>query len=160
MVNVDVEAALYDYVERFRTLFAPETWQRLAMDLSKNDFLALLFLHRAGESRMSDLADYLRSPMNTATGVVARLQRRSLVERLNSPDDKRVVVVRLTPQGREQMTAALREGLSLANRILGDLSSEQLDLLLGTLDQVLRTLGETEQKQRAARPAVRRIPID
>lgn len=110
-----VEALFDTYVERFRVLLAPQTWQRLGMDLSRNDFFILLLLSRRGEARMSDVAAYLDVALNTATGVVARLQRQGLVERRNSAEDKRVVVVSLSEQGREFFAQAMRQGLSLAS---------------------------------------------
>ena len=156
---LDMGSTFDDYVERFRRLVAHEAWQRLAMDLSKNDFLALMRLHRVGESRMSDLADYLEAPLNTTTGVVARLQRRGLVERKHSPDDKRVVVATLTPAGVALMRDVETEGLAIAQRLLGRLSPEQVGLLLGVVDTVLDVLSESSPPAAGARP-VRRIPID
>jgi DNA-binding MarR family transcriptional regulator len=158
MSQLSMESVFYSYVERFRTLLSAETWQRLIMDLSKNDFLALVFLHRCSEARMSDLANYLVVPLNTATGVVARLQRRGLVERHHSADDKRVVVVSLSDRGREQVAQGFREGIRIAGRVLGELSAEQLELLASAVDSIVAILGETEQAPSAR--AVRRIPID
>ena len=138
---------------------AHEAWQRRAMDLAEKDFVALMRLHRVGESRMSDLADYLEAPLNTTTGVVARLQRRGLVERKHSPDDKRVVVATLTPAGVALMRDVETEGLAIAQRLLGRLSPEQVGLLLGVVDTVLDVLSESSPPAAEARP-VRRIPID
>lgn len=44
----DPQQLLFDYAERFRTLLTADTWTRLMMDLSRNDFLTLLLLHRRG----------------------------------------------------------------------------------------------------------------
>lgn len=160
MAGLDVQSIFYSYAERLRTLLSAETWQRLALDLSKNDLLALLFLHRRGASRMSDVAEYLGVPLNTATGVVSRLQGRGLVERRNSKDDKRVVVVSLSPAGHEQISHGLREAMALANRVVGDLSGEQIQLLVATFDRVLELLSEYEQSRTVPRRKTRRIAID
>ena len=58
----DPQHLLFDYAERFRTLLTADAWTRLMMDLSRNDFLTLLLLHRRGEVRMSDVAEYLDAP--------------------------------------------------------------------------------------------------
>lgn len=159
MAVPDLESLLYDYVEQFRVLLARETWQRFVLDLSKNDFLALLFLHRAGESRMSEVAAYLDAPLNTATGVVTRLERRGLVERHHRPDDKRVVVVALSASGTEQVAVALREGLRLAEQVLGELTPEELQVLLSVFQRVLGVLAQADAPA-PARREVRRIAID
>ena len=105
---MDLHDMLFDYVDRFRSLLPSGAWQGLARDLAKNDVLALLHLHRARSSRMSDLAAYLEAPLNTATGVVARLQQRGLVKRQHSPDDKRIVLISLTEKGGRLIARASR----------------------------------------------------
>jgi len=159
MAQVDVESTFDSYLERFRVLLAPQTWQKLVMDLSKNDALALLRLHRVSETRMSDLADYLAVPLNTATGVVTRLERRGLVDRRHSADDKRVVVVALSAAGRTAVAGAIREGISVAQRVFEDLSEEQVGLLLGVVDRVLEVL-TADARDAAPRRTTRRIAID
>lgn len=154
-----VEALFDTYVERFRVLLAPQTWQRLGMDLSRNDFFILLLLSRRGEARMSDVAAYLDVALNTATGVVARLQRQGLVERRNSAEDKRVVVVSLSEQGREFFAQAMRQGLSLGSRVLDGLNADQVTLLVGVADRVLEVLAENQAGSARRRP-VRRIVIE
>ncbi len=153
---MDLESVFYEYLERFRTLLAAETWRRLAMEMSKNDLLSLLYLHRAQQSRMGDLAEYLDVPLNTATGVVARLQRRGLVEREHSPDDLRIVLISLSDEGRTAVTQGLRQALALADQVVGELSREEFAVVLRVLDRVVELLTAPAPP----RPVRRRIPID
>ncbi|WP_300084206.1 MarR family transcriptional regulator [Propioniciclava sp.] len=155
----DPQHLLFDYAERFRTLLTADAWTRLMMDLSRNDFLTLLLLHRRGEVRMSDVAEYLDAPLNTATGVVARLQRRGLVDRHHSPDDKRVVVVALSTDGADLVRRSLLDWTHFAGRVLSSLTAEQVDAVLTVLDRVLGVLAE-DAAPAAPRTAPRRIPID
>ena len=101
---MDPHDMLFDYVDRFRSFLPSGAWQGLARDLAKNDVLTLLHLHRVRSSRMGDLAAYLDAPLNTATGVVSRLQQRGLVERRHSPDDKRIVLISLTEKNSRLIT--------------------------------------------------------
>ena len=153
---MDLESVFYEYLERFQTLLAAETWRRLAMEMSKNDLLSLLYLHRAQQSRMGDLAEYLDVPLNTATGVVARLQRRGLVEREHSPDDLRIVLISLSDEGRTAVTQGLRQALALADQVVGELSREEFAVVLRVLDRVVELLTAPAPP----RPVRRRIPID
>lgn len=155
----DFQAVAFDYVDRFRDLASGEAWQSTLMDLSKNDALALLHLHRAGETRMSDLADYLRAPLNTATGVVARLTRRGFVERRHSPDDKRVVVVGLTDQGRAFASQAMSDIARYGTQILGELSEHELALLLRVVDRALAII-RGDAAPSPARTPPRRIVVE
>lgn len=149
--------SLYDYVDRFKDLLPPGTWQQLSTDLTKNDVLALIHLNRAGESRMSDLAAYLDAPLNTATGVVARLQRRGLVERHNSPDDKRTVLIHLTDDGRRQVARGVRDTTALIGRLFDELTEDEVAVILKVLDRIPILLAE---RTTPARRPPRRIPID
>ncbi len=154
---MNVEDLFHDYVERFRVVLAPGTWQSLVMDLAKNDILALLYLHRTRDSRMSEIASFLEVPMNTATGVVARLQRRGLVERAGSAADKRIVVVALTSEGRRQVNRVVKEMVSLIGRLFDELTEEEIDVVLKVVDRVPQLLLERSE---AAPRQRRRIPID
>src|SRR5262249_40502700 len=73
----------------------------LALDrqLPRSEMLALLLLQRHGERTMSELAEVLGAPLSTASGIGERLARRGLVHRQRRPEDRRVVVVRLTRKG-------------------------------------------------------------
>src|SRR5262245_34662644 len=79
-------------------LFHPDV---LALDrqLPRSEMLALLLLQRHGEWTMSELAEALGAPLSTASGIGERLARRGLVQRERRPEDRRVVVVRLTRKG-------------------------------------------------------------
>lgn len=148
--------SLYDYVDRFKDLLPPGTWRQLSTDLTKNDILALIHLNRTGESRMSDLAAYLEAPLNTATGVVARLQRHGFVERHNSPDDKRTVLISLTDDGRRLVARGIRDTTALVGRLFEELTEDEVAVILKVLDRIPALLAERSAPTR--RPP-RRIPI-
>ena len=58
-----------------------------------------------------DMAETLAFDASYVTGIVDRLEARGLVERLPNPDDRRMKLVRLTPEG-ETMRTALCERVS------------------------------------------------
>jgi len=62
-------------------------------------FVALNFLDKQGESKMTDIAQSMDVTMATMTGVIERLVRDDYVQRLNDPADRRIVKVRLTTKG-------------------------------------------------------------
>lgn len=63
--------------------------------------LRLLGLLRDRRPRMTDLATFLGLDKSTMSGLVERAERRGLVVRDKSPEDRRVVDVLITPAGRE-----------------------------------------------------------
>src|SRR5215471_21236289 len=116
-------------------LFHPDV---LALDrqLPRSELLALLLLERRGERTMSELAELLGTPLSTASGIGERLARRGLVHRQRRPEDRRVVVVRLTRKG-EMVAGKLREQVDeLLRRGAGALTEEELAQLLVLLAKV------------------------
>ncbi|MET8779701.1 MarR family transcriptional regulator [Nocardia sp. NPDC050713] len=63
--------------------------------------LRLLGLLRDRRPRMTDLAAFLGLDKSTMSGLVERAERRGLVARGKSPQDRRVVDVFITPTGSE-----------------------------------------------------------
>ncbi|RRD48215.1 MarR family winged helix-turn-helix transcriptional regulator [Arachnia propionica] len=155
---MNLEAMLLDYVDRFRSLLPSAAWRGLAEDLSQNEALTLLHLHRTRESRMSDLATWLDTPLNTATGVVARLQQRGLVERQHSPDDKRLVLISLTDEGRRLILQGIKDSVSLIGRLFDELTPEEIEVVLRVINRIPGLL--EEQASPPPTRSVRRIPIE
>lgn len=139
-------------------LFDPEL-MALDRDLPKSELLALLLLDNRGERSMSELAANLGAPLSTATGIGERLERRGLVERERHPDDRRVVMVRLTPAGKE-MVAKLQTHLnSLFEQVQAALSPEELSQLIALLTKVMGAL-QFGREARGETTEMKSIPID
>jgi DNA-binding MarR family transcriptional regulator len=86
----------------------------------------LLGILRDREPAMLTLATFLNLDKSSVTGLVDRAERRGLVGRITTPEDRRTVRVALTDQGRqltqklakqvERELSALVSGVSKANR--------------------------------------------
>ncbi|ROS78698.1 MarR family winged helix-turn-helix transcriptional regulator [Cellulomonas sp. PhB143] len=99
-----------------------ETWE----------FDVLSALRRAGDPyRLSPGALITQTLVTsgTMTNRIDRLETRGLVERHRSPDDRRGILVELTPTGRTAVDAAMRDLLEVEHQVLGVLSpAERSDL--------------------------------
>src|SRR6516225_2894139 len=116
-------------------LFHPDVLA-LERQLPRSEMLALLMLQRHGERTMSELAEHLGAPLSTASGIGERLARRGLVHRQRRPEDRRVVVVRLTRKG-ETAAVKLRVQVDgLLRRVAGALTEEELVQLVALLAKV------------------------
>jgi len=71
-------------------------------------------LQRNGEMTMSHLADMLGVSLSNATGLVDRLEERGLIERSRVPEDRRVVLVRVTQAG----TQLIQESDALSDELM------------------------------------------
>ncbi|UPK74342.1 MarR family transcriptional regulator [Nocardioidaceae bacterium SCSIO 66511] len=103
------------------------------------EFDVLSSLRRSGEPYQLSPGRLLRETLvtsGTMTNRIDRLAKRGLVERLPDPADRRGVQVRLTPDGRKRVDAALEELLRRERELLSALpakDSRQLAALLRTL---------------------------
>ena len=76
----------------------------------------------------------------TMTNRVDRLAERGLVERGDDPNDRRGVLVSLTPQGRRTVDAALEELLERERSILASLPAQEAARLADTLRVLARNV--------------------
>lgn len=106
-------------------------------ELSQAQFELLTELHERGELPAGELATAARLTPATVTQMLDHLAACGHVERVRSEIDRRVVVSRLTEQGREKIAAKHRVWQSRWQEALGDVSEH--DLLVAT--QVLERLG-------------------
>jgi DNA-binding MarR family transcriptional regulator len=144
----NLEDILFEYVEQFRLLISPETWGNLLMECSKNEILVLLFLYRKGESNMSQVADYLNTPLNTATGIITRMENKKMVLRNRNPQDKRVITLILTEAGKQQISEIIRNFAHYGQQLMNDLTQEEWKLLMSVLDKVIHMLREVKQQDK------------
>ena len=152
------EQQIYQFVDQIKDLLSPQIWENILFDCSKNELFTLWLLYRRGESTMTQVADYLHVPLNTDTGIIARMEKRRLVIRERSAEDKRVVTIRMGDLGEDQIQAILKEFLHYSGKVLKAFSPEEMDLLLRMMNQVLDILQE-EQGAGAKKKKVKKIEI-
>jgi DNA-binding MarR family transcriptional regulator len=93
-------------------------------------------LEHHGDLPMSRMADLLDVSFSNATGIVDRMEERGLVERVRVPDDRRVVLVRITDRGIQAIeeTEAFKQDRLQA--ILSHLEEAQVTRLAAGLDDI------------------------
>ncbi len=137
-----LENAILEYVNQIRLFIAPEIWGNILMDCSKNEIFVLLLLYRNTAASMTQLAEYIGVPLNTATGVVARMEKRALVCRQRNPEDRRVITVALTEKGRRQIVDIIKTMAGYGKRVVETLTTEEV-LLSGRYDRVVMDCAPT-----------------
>jgi DNA-binding MarR family transcriptional regulator len=103
-----------------------------AQGLSMSHFQVLSALELEGPLSMTHLADVLDVALPNATGIVGRMEERGLVERSHDESDRRVVLARLTADGRQTIGDIESARLARVAEIVEAMSpAEQADLLRG-----------------------------
>ena len=156
-----IEDILFEYVEQFRLIISPETWGSVLLNCSKNEMLVLLFLYRKGESNMSQVAEYLNTPLNTATGIITRMENKKMVSRNRNPEDKRVVTIILTDIGTRQISEIIKNAVFYGQRLMNDLTQDELKIFMSVLDKVIKMLREVNNRDtQEVTKKIRKITIE
>jgi DNA-binding MarR family transcriptional regulator len=145
----DADAIIAAFRSAYRELKCIGSRRMLHAGMSMTQQYVLAMLDRHGEMTMSQLAELLDVSLSNATGLVDRMEERSFVERARVPDDRRVVLVRITDQGRTALSEVeiLRD--DLLARILSELDPTQLE----RVGQVISDLGGAIARVAAADPS-------
>jgi DNA-binding MarR family transcriptional regulator len=113
--------------------------------ISPRHFSVLRFLHESGAATVGEVQAYLyRSPSTTST-LVAQLEEVGFVTRTRSKEDNRVVIVELTPIGREIAETTPLGGLPLLRRRLKTLPIERLRLIDDALAEISQLMEVPEE---------------
>ena len=96
---------------------------------------AILFLLREKDGQsMSELSHVLSMDNSTVTGLVDRLQKSGLVTRRANPDDRRISLIRITPQGVEEIKKARPVITRVNEQIKAGLSDQEINTFKGILN--------------------------
>lgn len=91
------------------------------------------FVDLDGEYTMSELSKNAYLPLSNMTVIVKRLEKKGIVVRQRSHNDRRIVRVRLTDQGRDIFFAFVEQRLQELENTLGKLSKKDQQELLKAL---------------------------
>ncbi len=129
-------------IERPRIL----VW-REPQDIPDAQIKLVMYLAIHGSQTMSDLAEGLKVTTPAITGLVDKLEKRGMVERLRDPQDRRVVHVRLAPRARmiaEQHLEARRRQM---RSVLTTLTPEEQRVFIRTLKLLAQTFSVRQNEQ-------------
>ena len=95
-------AIIADFRASMTMLKCASSERVIRLGLSMAQLHILYTLQRNGQMTMSRLAEVLNVSLSNATGLIDRIEERGFVERTRVAEDRRVVLIRVTPEG-EQM---------------------------------------------------------
>jgi DNA-binding MarR family transcriptional regulator len=119
--------------------------EALGQEFSFSQVMILQTLLRQKTMQMKDLAKGLGLSKANATGLVDRLVKKELIERAHSSDDRRAVIINLTPAGvrtATKLAAINRKGLA---QMMRRIPEKNLEVFLNTLELVARDLAKTPE---------------
>lgn len=111
---------------------------------------------------MTEIAEYIKAPLNTATGVITRLEKKQIVERTRDNEDRRVVKINLTKKGEEDFKAAKDLVDFYIKKLYKELNEEEKRAAFSIVSKVMTILkeGKDNTKEDKVVKKVRRINIE
>lgn len=108
-------------------------------DLSVPQFRSLLYIGRHDGCPLHELAGHLGLTAPSASKLIDILERRSLVKRRPSTEDRRRLTLALTPAGEKARSQALDGALEQLAARMGALAPEELQLVISSMSVLKRS---------------------
>jgi DNA-binding MarR family transcriptional regulator len=133
-VDAIVETVVYLYTESRRLTkgIARE------VGLTGPQLTVIKLLETFGDLSLSSLSERIRAQNSTVTGIIDRMEREELVMRERSTADRRVVLIKLTPKGRQLARSIEVQPMEIFGGALAALSAEDVGHLVRILGKLQR----------------------
>jgi len=135
-----VQRIIADLRSTIGTLKCAMSERLVRLGISMAQLNIMYTLQRVGAMTMSHLADVLGVSLSNATGLVDRMEERGFIERSRVPEDRRVVIVRITEAGARMLdeNEALHD--ALMRSVLARLDAAELPAIAHAVAEVRSAL--------------------
>jgi DNA-binding MarR family transcriptional regulator len=151
---------MFDLIDQVKVLISQETWENILLNCTKNELLVLMLLYRGSDVNMTQIAEYLNAPLNTTTGIVSRMEKKDMIRRMRSEQDKRIVTIVLTDFGKKQISEIIGIFLDYGQRVITTLTTEEIALMTSVIGKVVAIVQEKQSTDQAPIKKVRKIVIE
>ncbi|MBU6444668.1 MAG: MarR family transcriptional regulator [Alphaproteobacteria bacterium] len=120
-------------------------------DLTANQYLMLLRLRYDGPQSSAQFARAIGVRPQSVTDIIGPLENKGLIQRRESPENRRILLIALTPKGRQLVIRARNVTLQLDREMVAGLDAQEVSVLRKALEKI-RAAAECHE----CHPAVRR----
>lgn len=158
-ITEEFSQVIIDYIEELKELLSSKIWENVFLDCSKNEVFVFWLLYQKGEVNMTEIADYIHVPLNTATGIINRMEKHGLIVRARSIEDKRVVNIGFSEKGKIQFDALVNEIVSYGMKVVGSFTKEEMELFYNMTSKIMEMLKQENRKKKIPK-TIRKITIE
>ena len=158
-IQEDIYQKIIGYIDEIKELLSSDIWENIFVNPSKNEILIFWLLYLKKQVNMTEIAEYIHVPLNTATGIVSRMEKDGLIERTRSSEDKRVVLIVQAEKGKQQFQKLFVKMLHYGTKIFDTFTDAEIELFFKMMDKVKGVLQE-DKKEETAPKKVRKITIE
>src|SRR5688572_15435090 len=110
----------------------------------EKELFILNFVGQKENVKMSDIAENIVAPMSTITSIMDKLVERKLISRDHSGEDRRVINVSLTTDGKMAFKSLQNKKKKTAETMLSNFSEKEQALVIKHISQLASIIGELE----------------
>lgn len=158
-ISQETFQTIADYIEDVKELLSSDIWENIFLNCSKNEILIFWLLYQKGEVNMTEIAEYIHVPLNTATGIVNRMEKNELIVRTRSKEDKRVVLIVFSEKGMAQFQNLVNELMYYGMKVVSSFTKEEMVLFSKMTTKVKEVLKQEKKKEEAPKK-IRKIEIE
>lgn len=160
--NIDFEGIIFSYIDEFKFLAFPDKWNSTFMDYSKNEVMVLIFLYRCKTANMTEISKYINAPLNTTTGVVNRLEKKKMIQRIRNKEDRRIVEIILTEDGSKFIDEEKQVIIKIIKKIYKELTEGEKTAAVSIFSKVRNVLIEElhSKDEKKQKKKIKKIEIE
>ena len=158
-ISQETFQTITEYIEEIKELLSSDIWENIFLDCSKNEVMIFWLLYQKGEVNMTEIAEYIHVPLNTATGIITRMEKNELIVRTRSKEDKRVVLIGFSEKGMTQFQKLVNELMYYGMKVMSSFTKEEMALFYKMTTKVKEILREEKKKEDSPKK-VRKIAIE
>lgn len=144
----DLQDVVQDILQQFQCVnAAAANGPHVALNMQELRVVELL--GNEGPRMMRELAKHLTVAVNSMTSIVDSLERKGLVRRQRSEDDRRVIRVELLDPGRDSYQSLVEVNLRLFRSMLGALTEDEQAIFMVLFRKIARA-GHSQMHQMAS----------
>jgi DNA-binding MarR family transcriptional regulator len=145
----DYASEVFHRFLRIQRFLRQHALQMNSQGISPRNYAALRFLLESGPATVGQIQAYLHKSASTISALIGQLEEQGYLSRTRSREDNRVVIVDLTPAGRDIAEHTPLGGLPLLRHQLRQLPRERLDELDRALVELMALMEVTETDELA-----------
>jgi len=121
-----------------------ESYQQETAGLLPQDMYVLERIFFAGSIYPKELSEEYKLPPSTLTGIIDRLEKKSLIERLRVENNRRAILLQVTKAGRGLVEGHIKEDKIFVENLLSNLSEERRRLFIELLGELVSSVDTQE----------------
>ena len=107
---------------------------RLCGGINEKELIIIIYVGQNENVKMSDISENIEAPMSTLTSIVDKLVERKYLTRDHSAEDRRVINVSLTSNGKTAYKSINTKRKKIAEKILSQLNEKEQTIFINHLN--------------------------